>query len=42
MTDAISPEFRLSREVDGGCRLREWQIDSDRALLLHQPTGALF
>jgi hypothetical protein len=42
MTDAISPEFRLSPEVDGGCGLPEWQIDSDHALMLHQPTRALF
>lgn len=42
MTDAISPEFRLEPKSDAGFIPNEWHMDDANALMLHQPTHALF
>jgi hypothetical protein len=40
--DAISPEFRLEPTGPGSFTWSEWQIDDDHALMMHEPTRAVF
>jgi hypothetical protein len=40
--DAISPEYRLEPTGPGSFTWGEWQIDDDHALIMHEPTRAVF
>jgi hypothetical protein len=40
--DAISPEYRLEPTGPGSFTWGEWQIDDDHALMMHEPTRAVF
>jgi hypothetical protein len=40
--DAISPEYRLEPTGHGSFTWGEWQIDDDHALMMHEPTRAVF
>jgi hypothetical protein len=39
---AISPEYRLEPTGPGSFTLGEWQVDDAPALMMHQPSRAVF
>ena len=42
--DAISPEFQFEGSIDdpNAYGFRDWRIDRENAMILHEPTRALF